>query len=273
MRQIRCVNQLRKTTTCLAVLGLAVLGLSAATASAAPTVFLKAKAVPIPGYPHTGNILGAGAAIQAEYKISGTEYGDFPPPVTGITFYLPKGVRLHPQGFATCAPSVIEARGPGACPKRSSAGPKGSADGIVSFGTERVNEKVAVLPFFAPGGGLEFYVNGVTPVSIEILSKGQIVNSSPPFGPKLTTEVPLIESVPGALDASALSIDVEVGAAYRRGKKTVYYGTVPKRCPKGGFPVKSVVSFLGGATAEASYKAPCPRRSVDRQRGRSRHHR
>jgi hypothetical protein len=260
-------------STCLVVLGLSVIGLSAATASAAPTVFLKAKAVPIPGYPHTGNILGAGAAIQAEYKISGTEYGGFPPPVTGITFYLPKGVRLHPQGFATCAPSVIEARGPGACPKRSSAGPKGSADGIVSFGTERVNEKVAVLPFFAPGGGLEFYVNGVTPVSIEILSKGQIVNSSPPFGPKLTTEVPLIESVPGALDASALSIDVEVGAAYRRGKKTVYYGTVPKRCPKGGFPVKSVVSFLGGATAEASYKAPCPRRSVHRQRGRSRHHR
>jgi hypothetical protein len=173
MRQIGCANRLRKTTTCLAVLGLAVLGLSAATASAAPTITLKAKAVPIPGYPHTGNILGAGAAIQAEYKISGTEYGGFPPPVTGITFYLPRGVKLHPRGFATCAPSVIEVRGPSACPRRSSAGPKGSADGIVSFGTERVNEKVAVLPFFAPGGGLEFYVNGVTPVSIEILSKGK----------------------------------------------------------------------------------------------------
>jgi hypothetical protein len=33
------------------------------------------------GVPHTGNILsaGAGAALKAEYKISGTEYGGFPP--------------------------------------------------------------------------------------------------------------------------------------------------------------------------------------------------
>lgn len=122
MRRIVHVNRMCRAVTCLAMLDLAVLGLSA-SASAAPTVFLKAKAVPIPGYPHTGNILGAGAAIQAEYTISGTEYGGFPPPVTGITFYLPKGVKLHPQGFATCAPSVIEARGPRACSKKSSAGP------------------------------------------------------------------------------------------------------------------------------------------------------
>jgi len=35
---------------------------------------------------------------------------------------------------------------------------------------------------------------------------------------------------------------------------------VPKKCPKGGFPLKTVMSFLGGATAEASYKAPCPKK-------------
>ena len=54
---------MRRISTCLAVLGLAVLGLSA-SASAAPTITLKAKAVPIPGFPGTGNILGAGAALQ-----------------------------------------------------------------------------------------------------------------------------------------------------------------------------------------------------------------
>ena len=61
---------MRRISTCLAVLGLAVLGLSA-SASAAPTITLKAEAVPIPGFPHTGNILGAGAALKAEYTISG----------------------------------------------------------------------------------------------------------------------------------------------------------------------------------------------------------
>jgi len=250
---------MRRISTCLAVLGLAVLGLSA-TASAAPTITFKAKAVPIPGFPHTGNILGAGAAVQTEFTISGTEYGGFPPPLTGVTVLFPNGVKLHPQGFATCPENTIKEKGPSACSKKSAAGPKGSASGVVSFGTERVAETVSVQPFFAPGGGLEFFVDGTSPVSIEILSKGSITNSSPPFGPKFVGEVPLIESVPGALDASAEKISVKLGAAYKKGKKTVSYITVPKKCPKGGFPLKAVMEFLGGSSAEATYSAPCPKK-------------
>ncbi len=250
---------MRRISTCLAVLGLAALGLSA-SASAAPTITLKAEAVPIPGFPHTGNILGAGAALKSEFTISGTEYGGYPPPLIGVKFYGPASAKLHSQGFVTCAPSVIKERGPSACPKQSTAGPKGSASGIVSFGTERVEETASVQPFFAPGGGLEFFADGVSPVSIEILSTGKVINSSPPFGPTVVAEVPLIESVPGALDASEKSINVEVGAAYKKGKNTTYYITVPKKCPKGGFPLKAEMSFLGGATAEATYKAPCPKK-------------
>jgi hypothetical protein len=250
---------MRRISTCLAVLGLAVLGLSA-SASAAPTVTLKAVAVPITGFPGTGNILGAGAAVQAEYTISGTEYGGFPPPLIGVTFFLPAGSKLHPQGFVTCAPSVLEKGGWKPCPKKSAAGPRGEAQGIVSFGAERVKETVGVYPFFAPGGGLEFWAEGTTPVSVEILSKGRFTNASAPFGPKLTVEVPLVESVPGALDASIQTIKVKVGAAYKKGKKTISYGTLPKKCPKGGFPVKSEMTFLGGAVVPAEYKAPCPKK-------------
>jgi len=254
---------MRRVSTCLAVFGLGVLGLlggGALAASAAPRVTLKAEAVPIPGFPGTGKILGAGAAIQTEFTIAGTEYGGFPAPLTGVTFYLPAGVKLHPQGFATCSPTALEANGPEACPRKSVAGPRGKANGVVSFGNERVEETVSVQPYFAPGGGLEFYVNGSSPVSLQILSKGTLTNAAPPFGPKLVAEVPIIETVPGALDASAESIDVKVGAAYKRGKKTISYGTLPKKCPKGGFPVKAELSFLGGATAVTSYKAPCPKR-------------
>jgi len=250
---------MRRASTCLAVLGLAVMALSG-TASAAPTVTFKAKAVPIPGFPHTGNIFGAGAAVETEFTIKGTEYGGFPPPLIGVKFFGPAGAKLHPQGFATCPPSLIKEKGPAPCPKKSIAGPKGSASGVVSFGSERVAETVSVQPFFAPGGNIEFYVNGTSPVSIEILSTGNVINSSPPFGPTVVAEVPLIESVPGALDASAKEINVRVGAAYKKGKKTFYYITVPKKCPKGGFPLKTTMTFLGGATAEASYKAPCPKK-------------
>jgi hypothetical protein len=249
---------MRRGSICLVVLGLAVLGL-AATAAAAPTITLKAKAVPIPGFPHTGNILGAGAAFQTEFTISGTEYGGFPPPLTGVELFAPAGAKLHPQGFATCPEATIKEKGPSACPKKSTAGPKGSAGGVVSFGTEHVTETVSVQPFFAPGGALEFFVDGTSPVSIEVLSKGSVVNVAPPFGQEFVAEVPLIESVPGALDASAKEINVTVGAASKQGKKTSYYLVVPKKCPPGGFPLKAVMSFLGGATAEAAYRTPCPK--------------
>jgi hypothetical protein len=249
---------LRRTSTALAVLGLVVLGLSV-TASAAPTFMFKVTALPIPGFPHTGDILGAGAVIEGTGTISGTEYGGFPPPLIEGKFYAPAGAKLHPQGFATCAPTVIEQSGPGPCPKQSIAGPQGFGVGVVSFGTERVQERATIQPFFAPGGNLEFFVDGTTPVSLEILATAHVVSSSPPFGLELIGEVPLIETVPGALDASVEEVTIGVGAAYRQGKKTISYITIPKRCPKGGWPVKVQLSFLGGSTAEASYTMPCPK--------------
>jgi len=271
MRSIgRGSQRTRRTTACLVVLGVAVLGLSA-SASAAPTITLKAQAVPIPGFKGTGNILGAGAALKTEFTISGTEYGGFPPPLIGVEFYGPASAKLHPQGFGTCAATTIEASGPAACSRASVAGPKGSASGVVSFGAERVRESLSVQPFFAPGGGLEFFADGVSPVSIELLSKGRVISASPPFGPTVVAEVPLVVTVPGALDGSAEAINVTVGAAYRKGRKTTYYITVPRSCPKGGFPLKATMSFLGGATAEASYKAPCPRGSFHQPSTNSHH--
>jgi len=71
---------------------------------------------------------------------------------------------------------------------------------------------------------------------------------------------PLIETVPGAPDASVLEGTIRVGAAYRHGGNTISYITLPKKCSQGGLPLKAELSFLGGATAEASYKMPCPKK-------------
>jgi len=251
----------RGTSTLLAVLGLAVLPGLSATASAAPTITsFRIAAIPIPGFPHTGNILGAGAAIRGHTSISGTEYSGSAPPLTGLKFYAPAGTRLHPQGFATCAPSVLESSGPEACPKKSVEGPKGSVLGTVSFGGERVPETATVQPFFAPGGDADAFVFGHTPTLIEILVKVHIVPSSPPYGVEVIGDIPLIETVPGAPDTSFVEGTVEVGAAFKQGKKTVSYITLPSRCPKGGLPIKEEMSFLGGAHAEATANMPCPRK-------------
>jgi hypothetical protein len=251
---------LRKSSTCLVAISLVLLSLPSA-APAAPTITaLELEAVPIPGFSGTGNFLGAGAAIEGKVKLSGTEYGGFPSPLVGIDFYAPAGAKLHPRGFATCSPSVIEQSGPERCPKRAVAGPVGHAVGVVSFGGERVPETASVQPFFAPGDKLVVFVDGTTPALLEILATGHVVSSSPPFGVEFIGEVPLIETVPEAPDASFVEGAVEIGAAYKQGKKTVSYITLPKSCPKHGWSTKAEFHFLGGATAEASYSMPCPTR-------------
>lgn len=258
---------MRRVSICIVALSATMLALCG-TALAVPTVTFKAKPVPIPGFPHTGNILGAGAALESEFTITGSEYGGYSPPLIGVNVFLPSGAKLHPAGFPTCPAQVIVVeKEPTKCPKGSRAGPVGKAEGFVVFGGERVPETVSIESFYAPGGGINFYVSGHTPASIEIVSTGKYINlgGSGGFGPEVVTQVPLIETVPGAPDASAKTIDVKVGSAIKKGKKTLYYGTLPKKCPKGGFPVKAELTFaaLGGLTEQhvtTLYKAPCPRK-------------
>ena len=282
---------MRRASTCLALLGLAVLGLPA-VASATPTVAFKEVAIPIPGFPHTGNILGAGTAGRFEFNIKGTEYDEgHPPPLIGINVFFPVGTKLRSQGFATCSPTALKevgepAIGTAACPKSSlltfpvskpqpigeNAAHEILANESYGLGVVKIGngpppeEKARVQGFFAPGGGLEFFTKGVTPTLLEFISPGKVTNSSiPGFGPANFTTIPLIETLPGAADASTEKIVVYAGAAKKTGKKASYYATVPTKC-KGGLPVKAEVIFAengNAATPEkviANYTAPCPRK-------------
>jgi hypothetical protein len=233
-----------------------------AVAAAAPTVSMKVRVVSIPGFAHTGYIPGHGAAVEIQTTIAGTEYGGFPPPLIGFNAYLPKGVMVHPQGFPVCPLMKLEETG--VCPAKSKAGPAGHALGVVSFGSERVPEEVSIQPYFAPGG-LEFYVQGHSPVALELISKGHYVPAGGLYDEEFLGEVPLVETVPGAPDASAESITVTIGAAIKQHGRTLYYGRVPLTCPRGGYPVKAELMFaaLGGLppqTVATSLKVPCPKK-------------
>ncbi len=275
---------MRRHLICSILLGLVAALAAPALAAAAPSVRFKARAVPIPkpgggSYRHTGNILGAGAALQAEFTLSGSGYGATPqnpaggiPPLSQVNFYLPAGARINGRGFASCSAGTLNNVGPAGCKKRAVASPKGSALGEVSFGSERVPETASLQAFFAPGGGLLFYVQGSTPVSLEFVSAGRYVNShKAPYGLELQTQVPAIATVPGAPLASTRTITVKVGAAFKKGRRLVSYGTMPRKCPKGGFPLKAELTFGGSfggerefgipaETVSATYKSPCPRR-------------
>jgi hypothetical protein len=137
--------------------------------------------------------------------------------------------------------------------------------GDVAFGKTIVPETASIESFYAPGGGLTFFTFGHEPVLLEILSKAHYVSSSGLYSKKLEAEVPLVETVPGAQDASVSFIKVKAGSAIKKNGKTTYYGTMPKSCPKKYLPVKTELTFagLGGLTQQvvtAEYKAPCPRK-------------
>jgi hypothetical protein len=268
---------MRRASICFAVLGIAAALAVPSMASAAPPVKFKALAVPIKGIPHTGNILGAGAAFQAEFVIErkspteGEEYGGFQPPLIGVNVQLPKGTVLHTAGFKTCPTKVLtEEKEPTKCPKGSQAGPVGKALGYVVLAGEHVEEEVTIESFFTPEG-LAFFVQGHSPTIIEITSTGKYINlhGGEGFGPKFVGKVPLIASLPGAPFGSTEKINVKVGAAVKKGKETIFYGRVPKKCPTGGFPVKAELIFanladlpeeIPGEITKVTSKAPCPPR-------------
>jgi len=270
-------------TACLGLLGLLLLGATGQAAAEeipTPTVKVKASAVPIPGFPGTGNFYGKGADVEATIEIEGSGYGataqnpkGSPPPISAVNVYLPKGVTLHPSGFATCSEATLKNKGPRACPRNSAASAVGSVLGEVTFGSERVPEETTLQAFFAPGGGLLFYTQGSSPVSLEVVSTGKYVRSSGKYSWELKTLVPPVPTVPGAPLASVSKIRLKAGAAFRKHGKVIPYGTVPKRgeCPKGGFFGKTEVTFGGMFGGEREFgippktvteviRVPCPRR-------------
>jgi len=77
----------------------------------------------------------------------------------------------------------------------------------------------------------DFFTFGHSPVLLEILSKGHFVGSSGLYSKKFEAVVPLVETVPGAQDASVKFIKVKTGSAIKKGGKTTI-GTMPTKCPK-----------------------------------------
>ena len=259
---------MRRLSAFLIVLGVCALALPGIV-FAAPQVTFKAAVVPIVGFPHTGNRLGAGAAVQIEYTISGTESrAGVPQPLTGVNLYLPTGFRVHLGGLATCPVQMLEMLGPHYCPAGSAAGPAGQ----VLAGPEPVPEEGTIESFYLPRGELEFFAAAYSPFLVEIYTHAHFVNlaGGGGFGPEVIAEV----STHDVQEPSTEKVNVKLGSAYRTGGKAHYNLTLPKKCPRGGFPIKAELKFaarsseqrgaaklvLPEQTVTKLYKTACPRK-------------
>ena len=206
--------------------------------------------------------LGEGTTVTDEFGFSGTEYGGHPAPLTNVTVHLPAGVGGSRSGFATCEASTIQMTGIGGCAPGSLAGPKTSIGMFVSFGTETVAESGTVQAVFGSGETVNFFVDATSPVSVEVLMTGTYTPDSPPYSHVLTLAVPLIESVPGALDASITSLALAFGATRSEQGSEVHSLTVPEACPSGGLGWLANLTFKDGTTTNVSYQSPCPPASI-----------
>jgi hypothetical protein len=194
-----------------------------------------------------------------------------PSPIMHVNVYGPAGVTLNLQGTGVCTAEILENVGPPGCPADSKAG-FGGGEGAYEIAKEIVNEKFT-LDFFLgdnqPGHTvLLIYLNGSSPVSIQLVFTAPVINSPKPYGLGFSLNVPIIKVLPEASDASAISSFLTLGAknvAYYKavhGKRKLFHvkGIItPKTCPRGGWPVASQFSFQDGSTVLSTSKIPCPK--------------
>jgi hypothetical protein len=235
----------RRLSTAVACLALTGLGLGLGTigvqtAQAAPSVTFGAEFLPW-SYFDEGGIFSAGLTF------SGSEYHGQVAPLTSLTLHLPAGTAVSSAGFPTCSRASLQSRSWWeVCPEGSVAGPAGSFTAVVYFGGNAFAEEGTVQPIFGPAGTLYFVTEASFPVSLEFIIEGHYEPASPPNGPSLVLQVPLIETEPSAPDISLTALTLELGATRQEaGGTEVNSVTLPSQCPSGGFAWSVEAGFNG----------------------------
>ncbi len=215
--------------------------------------------------------LGKPTNVHGTAKI-GSVGTRMPSPIAEATVMGPAGLTVNTTGVGICDPKKLEATlDPSVCPKTSKAGFGGGVGAYEIAG--EVNEEPFTINFYRgpnEGGHLTIiaYVNAVSPVSVQLVLKAQVVQEPKPYGLGFTFKVPPVETLPGATNATVKSIYITLGAANAayfeqvHGKRTLVHIkgiVVPKKCPKGGFPYKTALTYEDGTTTEVTGTIACPR--------------
>jgi hypothetical protein len=222
----------------------------------------------------TPDRLGASTTIAFGFRLA-TPAGLAPPPLTALALKMPAGLNYTTTtlGLAICEPAVLLAQGVAGCSPNSRLG-YGSARVEVPFGSgsgHEIPEIQALEGPTSPAGNqvVLFYATGHSPVSAQLVFRGEVLPAYGRFGSQLNTVVPLVPTVPSAPDVSIISAQSTIGPnrltyyRYVHGRKVAFHPrgvAVPERCPPGGFPFDAQFSFQDGSQASASASVPCPSR-------------
>jgi hypothetical protein len=225
------------------------------------------------------NRLGATTTVGFSFTVATTN-GLAPPPLTSIDLHMPAGLNYTDTnlGLAVCSPQKLEQEGLAGCPANSRLG-SGSAYVEVPFGDGAGQELPEVQALMGPSNNgnlvVLFYANGKTPISAQLVFRGEIQPASGIFGSQLATVVPAIPSVTDGPNVSIVSVKATIGpqgliyTKHVHGRLVHFRPTgigVPEHCPRGGFPFSASFTFEDGSSASAAATVPCPARSAHKKK-------
>jgi hypothetical protein len=190
-------------------------------------------------------------------KLSGnirweSEEGIEPPIVTAFDILLPKQGKWRGANYAKCAQSLVNRRGPGACPKESIVG---SATGEAWADDVITRPKVT----FVNGGAKSicFYTVLTNPARVQTCVPGRISKlNHPKWGYRLKITVPQVLQVVAGVPIALRSIKFS-GGGTRQAKDLI----VTTGCPKGNkWPYEFTTSYLyeDGSRSASTYKGTTP---------------
>jgi hypothetical protein len=216
--------------------------------------------------------LGASTTVVSTIKVA-TDNGEVPSPVIKVELNFPKSLNLTSStlGLAICDPTILLAQGQAGCPTNARMG-LGVAQVAVPFGPEVVNEMAEMIVYMGPsireGVTLLLYGEGRSPVYAQMLLQGSLVGGTGPFNELLlTSDVPIIPTLPGARDVAITSMKLTLGPRGLLYNERLHGRTVsfrprglvlPAICPKGGFPFTSTITFKDGTVSALDIDIPCP---------------
>jgi hypothetical protein len=248
------------------ILGVCALGLLAfvpPTALAAPKVTLHASFNP--------ERLGLSTTVDLRILIApGDE--PIPPPLTEAEVRYPTGLdpELSGLGIDECTAQALEAAGIGACPPDSLMGDgQAIAEFLIGHHIVREVASLTAVRTTEKEGHLTMlmYLYDETAVSTQLILTSRVLPADGPFAGDLDIQVPLLQSISGAPDVSVAEIQLALGpesltySELLAGKLTHYIPegiTLPKHCPRGGFPFAVTLGFEGGGHASARTAVACP---------------
>jgi hypothetical protein len=201
--------------------------------------------------------LGTSAAATISLRFSGG-VDHVPAPLSGMVLRLPAGLSIDLTGVATCQPSRLRRSGAAGCPSASRIG-RGHALLEVHAGSQTLPEDSTISVFRGPDRGnrptFEIFGHGETPLDESTISTAVLQRDAAPYGSKLSVSVPPIPTIVYEPNASFSSLSLTIGASAGRSRSLV---SIPRRCPRGGFPFAASFTFADRSSASASVRLSCP---------------